>query len=72
MRCAKTRNAGSIASSSSRLTTLRSHAVSLHQLGGFARAVERGLVGEVVGDAALEPVVLDAGGAHHVLQAAWL
>ncbi len=43
-------------------------AEALHQLGGLAGLVEGGLVGVEVGDAALQPLVFDAGGAHHVLQ----
>ncbi|MCY1532677.1 hypothetical protein D9M68_679600 [compost metagenome] len=43
-------------------------AKALHHGGGFGGAVKGFLIGVVVGDAALQPVVFDAGVGHHRLQ----
>jgi hypothetical protein len=48
------------------------HAVLLHQGRGVAGVVEGFLVGVEVRDAALQPVVLDAGGGTTSFSAAWL
>ena len=47
---------------------LARHAVFAHQRGGVASGVERFLFGVVVRNAALQPVVVNAGAAHHVFQ----
>jgi hypothetical protein len=44
------------------------HAIFAHQRGGVARGVKRLLLGVVMRDAALQAVVFDAGGLHHLLE----
>ena len=44
------------------------NAVFAHQRGGVACRIEGFLIGVKVRDAALQPLVIDAGGAHHIFQ----